>query len=223
MIYLTSWEFSCKKQEANREKKFYMHGYVRNHPKDTIPDGMWVNTSRIINIELELEKNRLLVYTRSKHTYELLFAEICKENIATIQECFRHFKISEQSIKELKRRVEQLEAELLERVSAVINCQELFIQMGIEGAKKAFFKDCEGKISEVSITPHTGMFTDSVLIMDKNVHFSYYDRVYSIEPYQWSDNLVAVYIENVSTGNITFEQKSRRILCREITVIPKQE
>ena len=73
--------------------------------------------------------------------------------------------------------------------------------------KEAYFKDSDGKITEITVTTHTGMFQDSYLVTDFDngkVDFRYWDYPRGIKPYHWSDGLSAIRIENTGKYAVSY-------------------
>ena len=221
MIQLTDWYFSKHNLKGTNKKCYIAHGFVSGHPE--IEDGTHIDTSIIEQIKLDKINNRLLMYTHSKNEYELLFADIYLEEFKKIQGYLHKFDIPALSLSECKKLQEKSKIEKIAKADSILKNNELYLKMVGVFVRKAFFKNNEGKVREIPVKPHIGMFQDSYLITDWEKHevdFRYFDDIRSIRPYHWSDGLEAIQIENAGSTDLLFFSDDN-LLCKagEITLI----
>ncbi len=221
MIQLIEWYFSKHKLKGTSEMYYIAHGFVSGHPE--IEDGIHIDTSMIEKIEMDKINNRLLMYTHSKNEYELLFADIYLEEFKKIQGYLHQFNIPALSLSECKKLQEECKAELIAKAGRILKNNELYLKIIGVFVRKAFFKNSDGKVREISVRPHIGMFQDSYSVTDWEKHevdFRYFDDIRSIRPYHWSDGLEAIQIENAGSTDILFFSGDN-LLCKaeEVTLI----
>ncbi len=221
MIQLTEWYFSKHKLKGTSEMCYIAHGFVSGHSE--LKDGTHIDTSMIEKIEMDKINNRLLMYTHSKNEYELLFADIYLEEFKKIQGYLHQFNIPASSLSECKKLQEECKAELIAKADRILKNNELYLMIIGVFVRKAFFKNSDGKVREIPVRPHIGMFQNSYLVTDWEKHevdFRYFDGIRSIRPYHWSDGLEAIQIENAGNTDILFFSGDN-LLCKagEVTLI----
>ena len=221
MIQLIEWYFSKHKLKGTSEMYYIAHGFVSGHPE--LEDGTHIDTSIVERIDLERRKCRLVVYTHSKNEYELLFAEINLEQLKKIKDCLHKFDIPALSLSEYRKLQKECRAELIAKAGRILKNNELYLKIIGVFVRKAFFKNSDGKVREISVRPHIGMFQDSYSVTDWEKHevdFRYFDDIRSIRPYHWSDGLEAVQIDNAGSIDILFFSGDN-LLCKagEVTLI----
>lgn len=219
MIKLTDWFLS--RHEYDGECFYMAHGNVSGHPK--LQDGIFINTSKIEKITEDLDNNRLIMLTHSNNTYELTLATINFNNIEYTKQFLEVFDISASVLEPCKRLHDESEIKLLSEVDSILENNELFLKTFGVYTQRAFYKDDIGKVREIPVRPHIGMFQDSYLITDwedGKVDFRYFDKPNGIEPYHWSDGLKAVKIKNEGSSDILFLADTNIACLRDkITVI----
>ena len=219
MIKLTDWFLS--RLEYDGECFYIVHGNVSGHPK--LQDGIFINTSKIEKVTEDLDNNRLIMLTHSNNTYELTLATINFNNIEYTKQFLEVFDISASVLEPCKRLHDESEIKLLSEVDSILENNELFLKTFGVYTQRAFYKDDTGKVREILVRPHIGMFQDSYLITDwedGKVDFRYFDKPNGIEPYHWSDGLKAVKIKNEGASDILFlADTSIACLRDKITVI----
>jgi len=154
--------------KGTNKKCYIAHGFVSGHPK--FEDGTYIDTSMIEKIKMDKINNRLLMYTHSKNEYELPFADIYLEEFKKIQGYLHQFDIPALSLSECKKLQEKCKAELIVKADRILKNNELYFKIIGVFVRKAFFKNSEGKVREISVRPHIGMFQNSYLVIDPEKH-----------------------------------------------------
>lgn len=226
MIKLTNWYFTKGINRDTKKEVFIAEGTVSNHPK--LEDGIHIHTSIVEKVELDKENNRLLMYTHSKNTYELLLADMNFEEFEKIKDSLECFNVSILTLDECQKLKGDREMYFISLADKVLQKNELYLAIMGVFVQRAFFKNDAGEIREIRVTPHISMFQDSYLITDwekGEVDFRYFDGFNTIKPYHWSDGLSALVIENVGSTDIEFLGSDRKILCKsgEVTRIENKE
>ena len=213
MIQLKDWYFTKHRLIDLDEDCYCAHGVVSGHPR--LEDGIDITTSKVEHIKPDDENGRLIMHTYSGNEYALLLADIQIMRFEETSDILQQFGISDLDKEKCKQLAEQARMKLREKVSSLLNNNELYLQLMGVFVQKAFFKNHSGEVRELSIKCHSGMFQDSYLICDGKyceVDFRYFDRFMEIEPYCWSENVEAVRIENVGDTPITCKLKEQ-IAC----------
>ena len=213
MIRLKDWYFTKHRLIDLDEDCYCAHGVVSGHPR--LEDGIDITTSKVEHIKPDAENDRLIMHTYSGNEYELLLADIQIMRFEETSGFLLQFGISALDKEQCKHLAKQARVKLQDKVSSVLNNNELYLQLMGVFVQKAFFKSHSGEVRELSIKCHSGMFQDSYLICDGKyceVDFRYFDRFMEIEPYCWSENVEAVRIENVGDTHITCKLKEQ-IAC----------
>lgn len=213
MIKLKDWYFTKHRLIDIDEDCYCAHGVVSGHPR--LEDGIDITTSKVEHIKPDAENDRLIMHTYSGNEYELLLADIQIMHFEETSGFLLQFGISALDKEQCKHLAKQAQVRLQDKVSSLLNNNELYLQLMGVFVQKAFFKNHSGEVRELSIKCHSGMFQDSYLICDGKyceVDFRYFDRFMEIEPYCWSENVEAVRIENVGDTPITCKLKEQ-IAC----------
>lgn len=223
MIELIHWYL--RRYEDDGKPYFIAWGYVFGHLKLT--DGIHIHTSRVEDIKMNNTGDKLVMCTRSGSEYELALADINVETIEETQDSLKAFNIPAFSLEKCQKLQQLREDEMIAKVSEILKPNELYLlQYGVL-TREAYFKSADGKVINIPITSHIGMFQDSYLVTDFDnglVDFRYYDNLWGIEPYHWSDGLEAIRIENVGRTDIEFYADTK-IICKigEVTTIEKRQ
>lgn len=99
---------------------------------------------------------------------------------------------------------------------------ELYLKMNGAYVQKAYWK--KNEMRTIEVRAHIGMFQDSYLVMDydkKEVDFRYFDELFGIRPYHYSDGLNGILIDNIGSSDIGFTSGEYFVSCKtgEITTI----
>lgn len=213
MIRLKDWYFTKHRLIDLDEDCYCAHGVVSGHPR--LEDGIDITTSKVEHIKPDAENDRLIMHTYSGNEYELLLADIQIMRFEETSDVLQKFGMPALDKEQCKHLAKQARVKLQDKVSSVLNNNELYLQLMGVFVQKAFFKNHSGEVRELSIKCHSGMFQDSYLICGGKyceVDFRYFDRFMEIEPYCWSENVEAVRIENVGDTPITCKLKEQ-IAC----------
>lgn len=213
MIRLKDWYFTKHRLIDLDEDCYCAHGVVSGHPR--LEDGIDITTSKVEHIKPDAENDKLIMHTYSGNEYELLLADIQIMRFEETSGFLLQFGISALDKEQCKHLAKQAQVRLQDKVSSVLNNNELYLQLMGVFVQKAFFKNHSGEVRELSIKCHSGMFQDSYLICGGKyceVDFRYFDRFMEIEPYCWSENVEAVRIENIGDTPITCKLKEQ-IAC----------
>lgn len=202
----------------------YAVGNVFGHPK--LSDGSRARTSKIVKT-YSLGDGSFVFETKSGHLYEAKKSDMDVARVARTEQILGKYEIFDGKEIEESVRIENKEAlkayesyknkdEQLKRI-ALDNMDEDGLYLFIQDlwAPKAFFKK-DGIIRELEAGVHTGMFQDSVLVIDslhKKVDFRYFPKT-DMEPYHWSDGLENVYIHNLDDRSFGFLGTHRKIECK---------
>lgn len=200
-------------------------GYVFNHPR--LSDGTHIHTSRIKDLEMNEAGDRLVMHTDSDNEYELSLVNIGIDAFEETQDSLKAFNIPTFSLEKCQKLQQIKEDAKIAKVSEILKPNELYLlQYGVL-TREAYFKSADGKVTKIDVSLHSGTFQDSYLVTDfqgGKVDFRYFDKLYGIEPYHWSDNLEAIKIENLGKIDIRFYADTE-ILCKtgEITTIESRQ
>lgn len=189
--------------------------------------GDFIATSHIMRIEVENEESRLKLFTESGSCYILEYADIKAHSIESTQKVLKGMDV----VVDLQRCVALKEERIKatkEKLAELLNPNELYVIMtGGLGIAEAYFKREDDVVVSISVTVHTGMLRDSIIVADWDTglcDWRIFPSVFSVKPYHWSGNLAAVHIENVGE-NFIFCASNGEILCRSgvVTVIKSGE
>lgn len=221
MIKLNNW-FINKRVGGSH---YHAHGISTGHPK--LSDGMDITTSAIENLKFDNDNNRIIMLTHSQNEYELPLSQVLLENIKDTNIALESFGLFALDADKCRKLNEGVGKQLLEKVESVLRNNELYLQISGVFVQKAFFRNTDGAIREIGVSPHIGTFVDSYLVTDWNsgeVDFRYFDKLNAIEPYHWSDGLEALQIDNIGSEDITF-LSGDNIICKagEVTCIDKSQ
>ncbi len=211
--------------EGKGEEKFIARGRILGDPM--WPEDVEFYTKIIKEIKCDEENKHLILITESKEDYELSPADMefnyfeqsifCLESlqapVAFLKECEKE---KEKATVNLLATVDT-NLDLLDKVDSILQNNELYLQLKDVYVQKAFYKNDKGKVKEVHVSAHIGMTIDSYLVgmYDKeNIDFRYFDKMFEMEPYVWSENIHALVIEMLPKDNIMFLGSEKKIACR---------
>lgn len=212
------------------------HGIVYGHYR--LGDGQFIHTSWIMKVyRLEGEEPGYVLETMSGSLYQLWEKEMEPERKEKTLEALAQEEISVDD--SLTERLKAVEEDFLQRkrsrdevfetaqiyAKEQMENNELYLLMEHGMTRKALHK-YENEIYEVTPQVHTGMFQDSVLIMDLErgkLDFRYFPNA-TIECYCWSGELKKVHIYNLGKQDFKYGTWENGVICKhgEVTVIEKE-
>ena len=218
MIKLTQWEINEAKHK--NEKYYFANGTVSGHTD--LFDGTYIHTSKIISIIFNEDNNKLIMKTHSNNEYELRMTDILLGKYATTVEYLKKFNVKIPSYDECKRMADSVEEAFLANLDKLLKDSELYLKMNGVFVQKAYWK--KNEIRTIEVRAHIGMNQDSYLVTDWEKHevdFRYFDGLFGIRPYHFSDGLNAILIDNIGSSDIGFTSGEYYISCKagEITTI----
>lgn len=217
MFILKNWYLTTHKDRA------IGYGNCFGNPK--FPEGFYVHTSSICKGENDPEKSELRLFTKSGSCYHLPYAEINDAYSEDTRTASEILGISLDIGECAKRRREEEEGRKL-RLADELACRELYVQMtGGDGAFRAYYKTADGAVIGIPILVHTGMFDDSVLIIDRacGCDWRFFPLGTGIQCYHWADEPETVWLENLG-ADFVYKGASGDILCKhgEMIVVTKE-
>jgi hypothetical protein len=197
---LLNWNLSIGGIKNN--KYVFAWGVLKgNHPK--IPNGEYIHTSEIININII--DNKFLAKTYSGSLYELDFNEINLNYKETNIDALKILLKNNYDEKMINKIIEdKINKNIQEENNLIENLSDnyLYIEMSGDYFIKGYFKHNK-KLMPCHAYTHVGTFVDSVLISaEDKVDFRYFPKGNSIEIYHWSNGLEAIVINNISEEDL---------------------
>lgn len=191
------------------------HGIVTGHHR--LPDGMDIHTSWLEEVSYDAEVDQVRLRTHSGTLYEMNISDIRLSRIELTQDVFGKYGLPTDRLAEGVRLQAEERRGYIEKIKQVSDSQILFCEFTGTECIGACFKDKSGKVHDIEITPHIGMFVDSYLVTDWEnglVDFRYFDRgAAGIECYHRSDGLDLVQIKNSGGSDLTFIGCHTKVCC----------
>ena len=221
MIYLTKWEIN--EAIGKNENFYYANGIVSGHPR--LVDGTYIHTSKVVSITFYETDNKLIMRTYSGSEYEMNLADICLDNYKSTAKWLKKFDVKLPSYDECKSLADRIESEVIKSMNKILKDGELYLKMKGVFVQKAYWKKTE--IRTIDVREHIGMFQDSYLVTDWEKHevdFRYFDELFGIRPYHFSDGLNAILIDNIGSSEFGFTSGEYHVSCKpgEITRIESE-
>ncbi len=218
MYRLLHWSFS-EYQDA-----ILAWGYVFGH--DRLPDNKYIHTSKIQ--KMVCRKEQVLLVTLSGSYYELRWEEMNLNELKNTYDIWKRHYPAVTFPFDWRKLEEKIQQKRKAEAAEILSENELLLVMVEVSAFYAYLKNSQGQVRQIPIDIHVGTFQDSYLVTDwkkREVDFRYFDKLFGIKPYHWSDGLQGLKIKNVGTSEITFYGSERMILCKagEVTCIKKKE
>lgn len=218
MIKLAKWTIT--KEQHKKENYFLAWGNVTGHQR--LVDGTYIHTSKIMKLEYDASTTKLIMTTYSKNEYELLINEMDMERYEETVDNLKEFHVTIPSYDECNTIIQETEKEQMTHIEEILKDGELYLKVKGSYVSRAFWK--KDMVREIKVSAHIGMFQDSYLITDwekGEVDFRYFDALFGIRPYHYSDGLNAILIENCGAQDITFTEGMESIICKtgEVTRI----
>ena len=218
MYRLLHWGFS-EYQDA-----ILAWGYVFGH--DRLPDNKYIHTSKIQ--KMVCRKEQVLLVTLSGSYYELRWEEMNLNELKNTYDIWKRHYPAVTFPFDWRKLEEKIQQKRKAEAAEILSENELLLVMVEVSAFYAYLKNSQGQVRQIPIDIHVGTFQDSYLVTDwkkREVDFRYFDKLFGIKPYHWSDGLQGLKIKNVGTSEITFYGSERMILCKagEVTCIKKKE
>ncbi|MCM1217832.1 MAG: hypothetical protein NC548_25350 [Lachnospiraceae bacterium] len=205
-------------------ERFIGNGHCYGNPK--FAEGLFINTSLVVSIEVEREEKRLKLFTFSGSCYVLDFADIDEDHWECTKEILEQADsaVDWEECLVLKK---QKEEAYQKKLADVLKPNELYVVMsGAQGIVRAYFKTNENSIIPIQADVHGGMMKDSIILAEAGVcDWRIYASLLSARLYHWSDNIGAVHIENVGNDFWFLGFGEGGLCCKsgEVTLIKKGE
>ena len=212
MYRLLHWNFS------GYQDAILAWGYVFGH--DRLTDNEYIHTSKIQKIVCG--KEQVFLVTRSGSHYELRWEEI---NLSELKNTYNIWKQRYSAVTfpfDWIRLEKEIQQKRKTEAAEILNENELLLVMVEVSVLYAYLKNNRGQVCQIPIDIHVGTFQDSYLVIDGKqgkIDFRYFDRLFGIQPYHWSDGLQSLKIKNVGTSEIAVYGSKRTILCKAGEVI----
>ena len=219
MYRLKNWYLDAHKEGVRG------HGDCYDNPR--FFSGQLITTSYIKKIEVEDEESRLKLFTESGSCYVLEFADINDVAMETTQKMLESMNAVVDLQKCIALKEERIKS-TIKGVSELLKPNELYVFMtGGQGIIEAYFKSNDDAVVSIPVRVHIGTIQDSIIVADwvsGLCDWRIFPSVCVVKPYHWSDNIEAVYIENVGE-TFVFMGSKREIPCNsgEVTVIKSEE
>lgn len=180
-------------------------GVVYGH--DRLDDGTLIHTSHVFGISLNMDAKRLEVRTLSGSLYLLAFEDINYEPIpfGNTKDSLKLFNISTDFLSEAKimARAKQHKAMML--ADSMMTDGDLLLEVACAEVVRAYFKK-NRKVHPLSISCHSGMFQDSIIIQKSGVaDFRYFPKWGSMETYHISNGIKRLVIKNIGRSNVALD------------------
>lgn len=203
MPTLTNWYINMMTDKEGNECCI-AHGVVTGHKR--LKDNNYSHTSKITEMKYDGDVE-LRFNTKSGSEYVVNLRDMNMRYLNDLDIVCDRFNMPSEVVDKCLCIMRNVDEEYRKLSDELLGLQELYINLHKE---KVIYKDINGRLYNIDIKYHSGMFQDSILFVGGEsceVDFRYFPSSFCanyIQPYSWSKNIKSIFIDNKGSQDAVY-------------------